>query len=160
MHIPLSAIGANVIMQDTLLMVSPYGTSNCQLFYVYRIEKAYEVSLLLRELEGGDFVPWTVSRDVLIDCAIHGRTAGEGDFVIEINKDYKMTVSEETLLMHITGHDDNMDDKDTFIHSHAFVVRQPLRDFLTQTLALVPQGEESKHYDIDEWIKELTDADA
>lgn len=143
---------------SVLIVDETAGQFNVLAQLAYDKRDAYAVSLTFTER--GEVNPWMLSRDVLIKCVFEGQTAGEGDFVIEVNKSFPVTdmlgIPQETCLMHITGRDD---EAYRATHAHGVIRRDFLQSFLARTLEMVPQGSESQHYDIDALIKELTSAD-
>lgn len=160
MKLPFEAVGCDVVCGADVLLADDMQTqANSEIFYIYRQTSPYEVTLTLIEPSSKKEIPWSVSRDVLISCALHGISSGSGDFVVEINTKYPLVYmhndqqTEDTLLMHITGHDPN--GGPDFTHLHAFVLREPMVKFLRQTLLVVPAGTESTHYNMDMVLEEL-----
>lgn len=160
MKLPFEAVGCDVVCGADVLLADDMQTqANSEIFYIYRKENPYEVQLVLIDPHQKQEIPWVVSRDVLLNCALHGITSGAGDFVVEINTKYPLVYmhnneqTEDTLLMHVTGHDPN--GGPDFTHLHAFVLREPLAKFIRQTLLVVPAGTESAYYNMDMVLEEL-----
>lgn len=148
---PLETFTYDICLPSSVLLPENGPTAAAELFYLFDAGDPFAVDLLIRD-ETGFRSLWSVSREVLIQCAIHGVTAGSGDFVIEVNTKHPIHYQRrpdvpvgDTLLMHFTS--------DGGEHAHGFVHRAGMRIFLQQTLKRCPEGQESKAYDWDKLLR-------
>lgn len=132
-------------------------------WWLYKASDPLAVQMMMMSPAGALVEPvvWSLSRDVLTDAVMAGTTAGDGDFIIEVNTSRAIqavcasripTNGGETMLMHMNGLEDTPEGPVQH-HSHAHIGRDMLGDFLDETFALVPLGDEK--YDIDAVIEKL-----
>jgi hypothetical protein len=106
--------------------------------WTYEKHEPYAVTVAFAT-DRGRWVEWVFARELLIDGL--ARAAGEGDLRIRPDDE-----DPELLVLEIhapTG-------------SAAFCLdREDTQDFLDRTLALVPEGSEESHFDVDRLLAEL-----
>jgi sporulation and cell division protein SsgA len=146
----IETLGCDAVRKAQALFVGGAGFAPMftNVFYLYRAERPYEITMLFVDKNSDDAIPWIIARDVLVECAVHGNAAGEGDVAIEINNKYDVRpyLFGQTLLIHLSNESE---------HVHVFVTRQDLIWALQETALVVPLGEESAHFDIDAELEEL-----
>lgn len=147
------------VVQATELYLMPTGAQAGHLLtctLAYSTSRPFEVLMLLT-IEGNqeDTGIWRVSREVLMDAAINGVTAGSGDFIAEPKP--ALLFRGESMLFHFTTDWDPQarEHVERGLHFHGLVHASAFRSFIQQTLELVPFGSESEHYDMDAVLADL-----